>query len=170
MKHVNPKYEQFEPMEEPFDMYSVSNMGYIINVDDEMVVPMQKDDSNGRLFVRLTCKNSQGNQVVRVMYVAKLVADMFVPNVGNDKFVGFKDGNTLNNCADNLFHASNMFDASETMNRPLRKELEEERHSLLCKIGHALDNEQELEAQRLGKLLWNLENDNSEEQTEYDWV
>lgn len=170
MRNVNTKHERFEPMDEPFDMYSVSNMGYIINVDDDMIVPMQKDDSNGRLYVRLTARNSQGNQCVRVMYVAKLVADMFVPNVGNDKFVGFKDGDTLNNCYDNLFHASNMFDASETMNRPLRKELELMRHTLLCKIGYALDNEQELEAQRLGKLLWNLENDNSEEQTEYDWA
>lgn len=170
MRNVNTKHERFEPMDEPFDMYSVSNMGYIINVDDDMIVPMQKDDSNGRLYVRLTARNSQGNQCVRVMYVAKLVADMFVPNVSNDKFVGFKDGDTLNNCYDNLFHASNMFDASETMNRPLRKELELMRHTLLCKIGHALDNEQELEAQRLGKLLWNLENDNSEEQTEYDWA
>lgn len=170
MRNVNTKHELFEPMDEPFDMYSVSNMGYIINVDDDMIVPMQKDDSNGRLYARLTARNSQGNQCVRVMYVAKLVADMFVPNVGNDKFVGFKDGDTLNNCYDNLFHASNMFDASETINRPLRKELELMRHTLLCKIGHALDNEQELEAQRLGKLLWNLENDNSEEQTEYDWA
>lgn len=168
MRNVNTKYERFEPMDEPFDMYSVSNMGYIINVDDDMIVPMQKDDSNGRLYVRLTARNSQGNQCVRVMYVAKLVADMFVPNVGNDKFVGFKDGDTLNNCYDNLFHASNMFDASETMNRPMRKQLELMRHTLLCKIGHALDNGEDDYAQSLGKILWNLENDNSEEQTEYD--
>lgn len=162
--------EMFEPLEEPFDMFSVSNKGYVINVDDEMIVPMQRDENNGRLYVRLTTRNPQGNQVVRVLYIAKLVADMFVRNENCDKFVGFKDGDPLNNRSDNLFFAPNMFTANEPLLRPERLIVEEEKHALMCAIGEALDNGEIEKAQRLGARCWNLENDNSEEQTEYDWL
>lgn len=168
MKHAQSD-ERFEPMCEPFEMYSVSNMGYVINVDDDMIVPALKDDSNGRLYVRLTSVNTQGNHVTKVAYIAKLVAEMFVPNEYNESFVGFKDGNPLNNRADNLFYAQNMFQASEPMDRPKRLEVEPTRHALMCQIGEALQNDDMETAQRLGDMVWNLETDNTEIQTEYDW-
>lgn len=166
MRNAN---EHFEPMCEPFDMYSVSNLGYVINVDTEMMVPAMVDDSNGRLYVRLSAVNAQGNQVTKVAYIAKLVAEMFVPNEHNEAFVGFKDGNPLNNRADNLFYAQNMFQAGDALNRPLRRVVEDEKHKLFCEIGEALANDDMATAQRLGDVLWNLEQDNSEIQTEYGW-
>ncbi|MRB43189.1 hypothetical protein GH863_30730 [Bacillus thuringiensis] len=168
MKHADTN-ERFEPMCEPFDMYSVSNMGYVINVDEDMIVPALQDDSNGRLYVRLSATNAQGNHVTKVAYIAKLVAEMFVPNEYNESFVGFKDGDTLNNRADNLFYASNMFQAGDGLDRPKRLEVEPTRHKLMCEIGEALNNDDMETAQRLGDIVWNLENDNTDIQTEYDW-
>ena len=39
----------------------------------------------------------------------------------------------------------------------------------MCEIWEALNNDDMETAQRLGDIVWNLENDNTDIQTEYDW-
>lgn len=50
---------------------------------------------------RITFNDGGTKRVCRNL--ANLVASMFVPNTYGDKYVGYKDGNYLNVCADNLY-------------------------------------------------------------------
>lgn len=161
--------QKYEVLSEPFDKFSVCNEGFLIDLDTETTVPVQFDDKNGRQYVRLVVKNELGNTITRVAYVHKLVADMFVPNHHGDAYVAFIDGNELNCHADNLQWVATAFEAQEPQVRPLRRIVEPERHRLMCEIGEAIINDDWDTAQRLGDRVWNLEGDNSDIQTEYDW-
>jgi hypothetical protein len=62
------------------------------------MIEKQYIDSKGYAYVLLRDKHNK----VQVKYVHKLVAEAFVPNPNNLPNVRHKDGNKLNNMADNL--------------------------------------------------------------------
>ncbi len=64
--------------------------------DKGEIIPPEIDE-NGNVVVTL-----EKNGIEEIMPVAYLVAQSFVPNPDNKKFVRHKDGNKLNNNADNL--------------------------------------------------------------------
>jgi len=88
--------------------YSVSNFGHV------------KQNSTGRLLsirtkkggdtpsllctLRTPVENGRGKE--NVFRIAKLVADAFVPNPKEYKFVGLRDGNYANCRADNIYYKS----------------------------------------------------------------
>lgn len=79
--------------------YYINQKGEIKNYRDYIL--KQKLDKDGYYQVTL-CKYINDSKVVRTSYVHKLVAEAFVPNPKNYKYILKKDGNKLNNNATNL--------------------------------------------------------------------
>lgn len=149
--------ERFEQYESPFDMYEVSNFGYIRHKETGEILPKHVDKQSGREYVRLERKVEFGVIQSKVVMVARAVADYFLPNEFDDKFVGFKDGDRSNNHVDNLFYAPNIYDSNEALIRPLRKETSEKRSELCISIHNAVESDNWKVARELGIELWELE-------------
>lgn len=79
-----------------FDNYEISNYGEIRNLSSKKHLTLRTD--RGRYHFVDLFKNGVRSRI----YVQKLVADAFVPNENNYKYVKHIDNNTLNNKADNL--------------------------------------------------------------------
>lgn len=76
--------------------YAVSNFG---NVKSIKTGNLLKPYTNGTkyLYVALSC-----GTISKHFRVHRLVAEAFIPNPQNKKFVNHKDYNTKNNCVENL--------------------------------------------------------------------
>ena len=72
--------------------YEVTRDGEVINRHNGHVVKPQK---NGKGYLRVGIGG-------KLMFVHRLVAEKYVPNPNNKEQINHKDGNKLNNCADNL--------------------------------------------------------------------
>jgi NUMOD4 motif./HNH endonuclease. len=79
---------------EDFNGYSISNLGTVKNNKTNRILKLfQKRE--GYLQVQLGRKNNP-------VYVHRLVAKAFIPNIYNKKQVNHVDGNKQNNCVENL--------------------------------------------------------------------
>ena len=76
--------------------YVVYEDGSIENCKGRLLSPVLS--TKGYLKVGLTVKGER-----KFYYVARLVAEEFIPNPNGYKYVGFKDGNKENCSADNLY-------------------------------------------------------------------
>lgn len=79
-----------------FEKYEVSSLGMVRNCATGKTLHQYND--TGYLRVAL----STGNACSKRVSVHRLVAEAFIPNVNNCPQVNHKDGNKLNNRADNL--------------------------------------------------------------------
>lgn len=79
------------------DDYDVTKSGEIINKHSGRHVKAQK---NGKGYLRVSIGG-------RLEFVHRLVATLYVPNPENKPQVNHKDGNKLNNCAENLEWVTN---------------------------------------------------------------
>lgn len=79
------------------DDYEITKDGEVINKHSGRHVKPQK---NGKGYYRVSIGG-------RLQFVHRLVATKYVPNPNNLPQVNHKDGNKLNNCADNLEWVTN---------------------------------------------------------------
>lgn len=149
-------YEKFEQLCEPYDRYSVSNHGYVIDCDTDKIEHIEIDYKTERPYVVLDGSHKKS----RKFYLYQLVADNFLPNPDNLGYVYFKDGDCKNVHIDNLGWAINPQEAKQREERPLRAEVAERRTQLIFEINNALDRKQMQLASKLGKELWELEGAN----------
>lgn len=87
--------------------YQVSNYGNvkIISTGKILSIRTKKGDTAAQICT-LRIKDDDGKAKEQTHRIAKLVADAFVPNPDNFKFVGLRDGNYLNCRADNVYYKS----------------------------------------------------------------
>lgn len=145
--------ERFEPMDAPYDKFTVSDQGYVLNCDTEEVVSKEYELLNGKPFVVLDGTHKK----TRKFYLYQVVADMFVPNPNNLSYVYYKDGNQSNVSAENLGYAINPQESKQRVARPKRAEVAERRTELINEINNAIDVDNWTIAERLGIELWELE-------------
>lgn len=88
--------EIFKPIP-GFERYQVSNLGNIKGIDGSLKKPY-KDPNTGGLRVGLF--DYYGDKYTK--QVKLLVAEVFILNPENRRYVIHKDGNLDNNCVDNL--------------------------------------------------------------------
>lgn len=144
---------RFEPLETPYDKYSITNEGHVMNVDTGLYVKEHIDINSGKPYVILEGSHNK----TRKFYIYQLVADMFVPNVNNLGYIYYKDGNVANCNANNLEYAINPQESKERVSRPFRKKVEEKRHELIVEINNAIEKGKWDTAKKFGKELWELE-------------
>lgn len=144
---------KFEPLEPPYDKFSVTNEGHVINLDTELYVKEQIDFETGKPYVVLDGSHNK----TRKFFIAQLVADMFVPNVHNLGYLYYKDGNVVNCSAKNIGYAINPQEANERVARPHRTKVEPRRHELIVEINNQIEKGNWTKVKQLGKELWELE-------------
>lgn len=79
------------------DDYEVTRNGDVINKHTGRKI---KPQLNGKGYLRVGIGK-------KLLFVHRLVADKYVPNPQNKPQINHKDGNKLNNCADNLEWVTN---------------------------------------------------------------
>lgn len=144
---------RFEPLNEPYDMYAITDEGHVFHLDKERYERELMDPKNGKMYVVLEGSHKKS----RKFYVSQLVADMFVRNEHNLGYLYFKDGNVQNSHYTNIGYAINPKEGVQRVARPFRKKVEAKRHALIVAIGQACDYKDFKEANRLGRELWELE-------------
>lgn len=154
------KNERFEPLDKPYDMFSISSKGYFINVDNELKQHIYYDKKGAYSVLNGSHKKT------RKFYIAPLVADMFLRNTGNLGYLYFKDGDNRNSNVSNLGYAINPDERRHRVDRPLRKSVESERHRLIIEINNAIERNNWFKAKKLGVELWELEGANWVERNE----
>lgn len=154
IKYDYGKDIRFEPLDEPYDRYAICNQGYFINVDTGKILSASPHEKSGRMKSNLAYTNDEGDKVAVTVFVAKKVADYFLPNPYNLNYIGFKDGDPSNSHVDNLYWCERAIWSTESRNRYAREDTEEERHSLICQINKAIDKGDWETAERLGSILW----------------
>ena len=101
--------EIWKPIEGYEGLYEVSNMGRVRSLDREWeTAPNHLIHRKGQIMIQT--KMHRGYLQVRLSKARvsktfrshRLVAEAFVPNPYNKPHVNHKDGNKINNCADNL--------------------------------------------------------------------
>lgn len=85
------------PRKLTIDDYEITRDGQVINKTNNHIL---KPQPNGKGYLRV-CIGKQ------LMFVHRLVAEKYIPNPDNKEQVNHKDGNKLNNCADNLEWVTN---------------------------------------------------------------
>lgn len=144
---------RFEPLETPYDKYSITNEGHVMDVDTGLYVKEHIDYKTGKPFVVLDGSHNK----TRKFFIAQLVADMFVPNVHNLGYLYYKDGNVANCSAENIGYAINPQEANERVVRPHRNKVEPKRHELIVEINNQIEKDNWDTVKKLGKELWQLE-------------
>lgn len=150
------KFEQLSP---PYDQYSITNEGHVMDIDSGKYITEEIDYKTGKQFVVLHGSHRKS----RKFYIAPLVAEMFVLNPHKCSYIYYKDGNVQNNHWKNLGYAINPKESQERVARPLRKRVEPQRHELIIQINNACDKKDYITANKLGKQLWELEGANYED-------
>ena len=143
----------YEPLNAPYDMYSVTDAGHVFNVDKELYEHELVDPKNGKMYVVVQGSHKKS----RKFYVSQLVADMFVRNEDNLGYLYFKDGNVQNSHYTNIGYAINPKEGVQRVSRPFRRQVESKRHALIVEIGKACDMKDFTQANKLGRELWELE-------------
>ena len=144
---------RFEPLAQPYERYSVTDTGHVLDVDTNKYVAEELDKKTKRTYVILRGSHNKS----RKFYVANLVAEMFVKNTYNLGFIYFKDGNSQNNHYENLNWAINPKESTQRVDRPHRKRVESKRHELIVKINNACAINDYTNARKYGIELWELE-------------
>lgn len=152
---------RFEPLNEPYDMYAITDEGHVFHLDKERYEQEIVDPKNGKMYVVLNGSHKKS----RKFYVSQLVADMFVRNEHNLGYLYFKDGNVQNSHYNNIGYAINPKEGVERVARPFRNKVESKRHALIVAINNAIDKDNWKKAKELGKELWQLEGFRWEDRT-----
>lgn len=95
--------------------YTITREGEVINNHNGRKVKPQK---NGKGYLRVSIGG-------KLQFVHRLVAEQYVPNPQGKKQVNHKDGNKLNNCADNLEWATNQENRTHALKNGLHTRGEE---------------------------------------------
>ena len=126
------------------DDYEISQNGDIINKRTGRVLKGQK---NGKGYLRVTIGK-------KFMFIHRLVAEKYVPNPNNFPQVNHKDGNKLNNSADNLEWVSNKQNRQHAVENGLHLSGELCPWSKLTSIQvDFIRNHSELKAEELAKIF-----------------
>ena len=156
---------RFEQLTPPYDMYSVTTEGHIMNIDTGLYVTEQYDLKSGKPFVVL----SGSHKKTRKFFIAPLVAEMFIQNTHGLGYIYYKDGNVQNCHYKNIGWAINPKEGDQRVERPHRRKVEPQRHDLIVKISQACEDKNYKEANRLGKILWELEGANWHDRNKEVW-
>lgn len=105
------------------DDYEITRDGNIINKHTGKYV---KPQPNGKGYLRVGIGK-------KLLFVHRLVAEKYVPNEGNKPQVNHKDGNKLNNCADNLEWVTNQENRNHAVKNGLQASGEKCPYSKLTK-------------------------------------
>lgn len=143
---------RIESLPKQYDKYIVFDDGTIVNHDLGLSIEHQYDEK-GNAFVVLEGSHCK----TRKFLVANLVAENFIPNINNLGYIYFKDGDRTNVHFTNIGWAINPEESRNRIARPDRKSVEEQRHTLICKINDNIDKDNWDTVKRLGKELWELE-------------
>lgn len=147
---------RFEQLPPPYDQYSVTDTGHVMDIDSGQYVVEHIDHKTNRSYVVLEGSHKKSRKFI----LCQLVCDMFVKNNHNLGYIYFKDGNTLNNHYKNLGYAINPHESKSRIERPFRKKVESKRHELIVKINNAVEKGLWDTAKKLGIELWELEGAN----------
>lgn len=97
-------------------MYTLHLSDYIITRNGEVINKKTgrnvKPQKNGKGYLRVSISG-------RLEFVHRLVAGQYVPNPDNKPHVNHKDGNKLNNCAENLEWVTNFENRAHAVNNGL---------------------------------------------------
>lgn len=104
-------------------IYQISNLGRVKslgntkNKKDKIIKPVK----NNKGYLRVTLHKSN---VITRMYVHRLVAIAFIPNINNYPQINHIDENKLNNCVDNLEWCTNKYNCNYgTKNKTISKKV-----------------------------------------------
>lgn len=90
--------------------YEITREGQVINKHTGRIL---KPQPNGKGYLRVSIGQ-------KLRFVHRLVAEQYVPNPNNYEQVNHKDGNKLNNCADNLEWVSNQMNRDHAVEHKLQ--------------------------------------------------
>ena len=90
--------------------YEITREGQVINKHTGRIL---KPQPNGKGYLRVSIGQ-------KLRFVHRLVAEQYVPNPNNYEQVNHKDGNKLNNCADNLEWVSNQMNRNHAVEHKLQ--------------------------------------------------
>lgn len=140
---------RYERLEGNLSNIIVSERGeFYDELRDNKLKPF-KVSSNNRYRINLVGKDGK----TKVVFVAKLLAELFVPNPYCYHYVGYKDGDPSNFHVDNLEWHFDQYTSKESVE--YKKDRSYNKHALICKVSECITKEDWLTAQQLARPLWN---------------
>lgn len=127
------------------DDYDITYNGEIINKHNGHVL---KGQPNSKGYLRVTIGK-------KMMFIHRLVAEKWVPNPEHKEQVNHKDGNKLNNCADNLEWVNNQENRNHAVEEFLHLQGEDCPYSKLDwnKVEYIRSNPDNLTQKQLGEMF-----------------
>lgn len=98
------------PRKLTIDDYEITRDGKVINKHTGHTLAPQP---NGKGYLRVSIGK-------KLMFIHRLVAEKYIPNPENKPQVNHKDGNKLNNCADNLEWVTNQENRNHAVDNDLQ--------------------------------------------------